>query len=33
MPGPLKSSSPFRNFNSSLEVICLAVIRYVRYPL
>lgn len=30
---PRKPASPFRNFNSSLEVILLLVVMYVRFPL
>ena len=33
MPRPRKSASPFRYFNSSPEIIQLAVMMYVRYPL
>jgi putative transposase len=33
MPRPRKPSSPFRYFNSSPEVIRLAVLMYVKYPL
>jgi hypothetical protein len=33
MPRPCKPSSPFRYFNSSPEVIRLAVLTYVKYPL
>ena len=33
MPGPRKPASPFRYFNSSPEVIRLAVLMYVKYPL
>ncbi len=33
MPRPPKSASPFRYFNSSPEIIRLAVMMYVRYPL
>lgn len=33
MPGPKKPASPFRYFNSSPEVIRLAVMMYVRFPL
>ena len=33
MPRPRKPASPFRYFNSSPEVIRLAVLMYVKYPL
>ena len=33
MPRPRKPASPFRYFNSSLEVIRLVVLTYVRFPL
>jgi putative transposase len=33
MPRPRKPTSPFRYFNSSPEVIRLAVLMYVKYPL
>src|SRR3954447_2416840 len=33
MPRPRKPASPFRYFNSSPEVIRLAVLLYVKYPL
>ena len=33
MPRPHKPASPFRYFNSSPEVIRLAVMMYVRFPL
>ena len=33
MPHPRKPASPFRYFNSSPEVIRLAVMMYVKYPL
>ena len=33
MPRPRKPSSPFRYFNSSPEIIRLAVVMYVRFPL
>jgi putative transposase len=33
MPRPRKPASPFRYFNSSPEVIRLAVTMYVRFPL
>ena len=33
MPRPRKPASPFRYFNSSLKVIRLVVIMYVRFPL
>ena len=33
MPRPRQSSSPFRCFNSSPEVIVLVVMMYVRFPL
>ena len=33
MPRPRKPASPFRYFNSSPEVIRLAVMMYVKYPL
>ena len=33
MPRPRKSTSPFRYFNSSPEVIRLVVMMYVRFPL
>jgi putative transposase len=33
MPRPRKPASPFRYFNSSLEVIRLVVMMYVRFPL
>ncbi len=33
MPRPRKSASPFRYFNSSSEIIRLAVMMYVRFPL
>jgi len=33
MPGPRKPVSPFRYFNASPEVIRLAVMMYVRFPL
>ena len=33
MPRPRKSSSPFRYFNSSPEVIRLVVMMYIRFPL
>jgi putative transposase len=33
MPRPRKPSSPFRYFNSSLEIIRLAVMMYVRFTL
>ena len=33
MPRHLKPASPFRYFNSSPEVIRLAVLMYVKYPL
>ena len=33
MPRPRKPASPFRYFNSSPEVIRMAVMLYVRYPL
>jgi len=33
MPRPTKSASPFRYFNSSAEIIRLAVMMYVRFPL
>ncbi len=33
MPRPHKPASPFRYFNSSPEVIRLAVLMYVKYPL
>jgi len=33
MPRPRKPSSTFRYFNSSPEVIRLAVMMYVRFPL
>jgi len=33
MPRPRKSASPFRYFNSSPEVIRLAVLMYMRFPL
>lgn len=33
MPRPRKSASPFRYFNSSPEIIRLAVLMYVRFPL
>jgi putative transposase len=33
MPRPRKPSSPFRYFNSSPEIIRLAVMMYVRFPL
>jgi len=33
MPRPRKPASPFRYFNSSLEVIRLVVLMYVRFPL
>ena len=33
MPRPCKSTSPFRCFNSSPEVIRLVVMMYVRFPL
>ena len=33
MPRPKKPSSPFRYFNSSPEIIRLAVLMYVRFPL
>ncbi len=33
MPGARKSASPFRYFNSSPEIIRLAVMMYIRYPL
>jgi putative transposase len=33
MPRPRKSTSPFRYFNSSPEIIRLAVMMYVRFPL
>ena len=32
MPPPRKPASPFRSFNSSPEVIRLAVLMYVKYP-
>jgi len=33
MPRPRKPASPFRYFNSSPEIIRLAVLMYVRFPL
>lgn len=33
MPLPRKPANPFRYFNSSLEVIRLVVMMYVRFPL
>ena len=33
MPRARKPASPFRYFNSSLEVIRLVVLMYVRFPL
>ena len=33
MPRPRGQASPFRYFNSSPEVIRLAVLLYVKYPL
>ena len=33
MARPRKPPSPFRRFNSSPEIIRLAVLMYVRYPL
>ena len=33
MPRPRKPASPFRYFNSSPEIIRLAVMLYVRFPL
>jgi putative transposase len=33
MPRPRKPASSFRYFNSSPEIICLAVLMYVRFPL
>jgi putative transposase len=33
MPRPRQPASPFRYFNSSPEVIRLAVLLYVKYPL
>jgi len=33
MPRSRKPASPFRYFNSSLEVIRLVVMMYVRFPL
>ena len=33
MPRPRKRPSPFRYFNSSPEIIRLAVMMYVRFPL
>ena len=33
MARPRKPSSPFRYFNSSPEIIRLAVLMYVRFPL
>lgn len=33
MPRPRKPASPARYFNSSLEVIRLVVLMYVRFPL
>ena len=33
MPRPRKPAIPFRYFNSSLEVIRLVVMLYVRFPL
>lgn len=33
MARPRKPASPFRNFNSSPEVIRLVVLMYVRFPL
>lgn len=33
MPCPFKSASPFHCFNSSLEVIRLVVVIYVKYAL
>lgn len=33
MPGPRKPNSPFRYFNSSPEIIRLAVTMYIRFPL
>lgn len=33
MPRPRKPASPFRSFNSSPEIIRLAVLMYVRFPL
>jgi putative transposase len=33
MPRPHQPASPFRYFNSSPEVIRLAVLLYVKYPL
>jgi putative transposase len=33
MPRPRKPASPFNYFNSSPEVIRLAVMMYVRFPL
>jgi putative transposase len=33
MPRPRKPARPFRNFNSSPQVIRLVVIMYVRFPL
>lgn len=33
MPRPCKPTSPFRYFNSSPEIIRLAVLMYVRFPL
>lgn len=33
MPWPKKPASPFRYFNSSPEIIRLAVMMYVRFPL
>ena len=33
MPRPRKPASPFRYFNSSPEIIRLAVMLYVKYPL
>lgn len=33
MPRPRKTAGPFRDFNSSPEVIRLIVLMYVRFPL
>nr|WP_066515363.1 transposase [Sphingobium cloacae] len=33
MPRPRKPASPFRYFNSSLEIIRLEMMMYVRFPL
>jgi putative transposase len=33
MPRPKKPDNPFRYFNSSPEIIRLAVLMYVRFPL